>query len=848
MAAAEVVVVGTLVSLLAIGCHSRGDWPAVDLTAPLGADEARAGVITDEAALWGGISAEGRVGDVKIYNSRARFVIQAPRDGSFYVTSSAGVLDADVVRPDGHLGRDAVDEWIGMYSLGRIAAATSVAVIDPGTAGGAAVVRVVAEEAPFELLTGATESPDLVEDLGLRFTTDYILAPDSPLLEVRTTITADDEVTISPGDVLMGALERLEPWDPGVGLEAPASGPRRWTGFAGRHNDVSYAIVAAPNGTLSSSAGELLANLAQVAVGFGDPVTIPAGESVTWTRYYAVAPDLATISAAALALDGVATDTVSGTVTAPDGPVAGARVNVLVDGAPYTVAVTDEAGAFETTVPAGSDVSYVTDGRGTGLFLDLPEGAAPYSPYAAAAARDAALATWRDGGPVVPRAEGRGVADGLTLGEPGTLTVRSDDGASFEVRVGFTTADAAVDERLVADRPYGYAAVGWARDGEVTLEVEPGRYHVVVWRGARAEVYEAEVDVAAGAETVIDAELPTAYTTPGWWLADPHLHASPSGDVTIAMEDRLIAAAAQGLDLHFGTDHDHIADYTPLLAPLGLDDRLASVLSDEVSPVLRGHLNIYPVSRDEEAPNGGAWAWWRELVPDTATEFAILRERHGDFVLQSNHPLESSGLASAADWAPGVVADADHWSDDFDAVEVLNAASTDPLPFWLDITSRGLRVTPVGVSDSHGHVHHDVGLSSTWLPLGDTYSDDALRAAMRASQTIVTRGPFLELSVMPGSEVAAGTTLSVRTRAPSWIVVETLELWRDGAVVETVTGTEATFTLSPEQDAWYVVVAQGSQPMSPVTDRTPWAMTSPYFVDVDGDGWEPPLSPLTVSR
>ena len=65
--------------------------------------------------------------------------------------------------------------------------------------------------------------------------------------------------------------------------------------------------------------------------------------------------------------------------------------------------------------------------------------------------------------------------------------------------------------------------------------------------------------------------LPKAFEHPGWVLGDPHSHGSPSSDGALPMEDRLIVHAGVGLQVHFGTDHDHLADYRPLLAPLGLD-------------------------------------------------------------------------------------------------------------------------------------------------------------------------------------------------------------------------------------------------------------------------------------
>ena len=67
--------------LLLLACRPDETTPpkgkTPDLTERLGEGEVRAGVVTDEAALFGGVSAEGKAGDVKIYNDRAQFVIQA---------------------------------------------------------------------------------------------------------------------------------------------------------------------------------------------------------------------------------------------------------------------------------------------------------------------------------------------------------------------------------------------------------------------------------------------------------------------------------------------------------------------------------------------------------------------------------------------------------------------------------------------------------------------------------------------------------------------------------------------------------------------------------------------------
>ena len=91
-----------------------------DLVEALSDDEARAGIVTDEAALFGGISAEGQAGDIKLYNSRVQFIIQSVRPSGYYVEYGGGIIDADVIRPEGQPGRDVIDEFHVMAGVGRL--------------------------------------------------------------------------------------------------------------------------------------------------------------------------------------------------------------------------------------------------------------------------------------------------------------------------------------------------------------------------------------------------------------------------------------------------------------------------------------------------------------------------------------------------------------------------------------------------------------------------------------------------------------------------------------------------------------------------------------------------------
>lgn len=817
---------------------------AVDLSAPVPAGEARAGRLVDDGPTFGGISAEAQPGDVLLVNAVARFVVQDVRPGNWYVVEGGGVIDADVIRPPGVPGRDAVEEWAPMFGLGRILIPETVEVVSDGTDGTDAVVRVTGYDGAMGLLEGALEAPGFVSELHLELVTEYRLPPDSHLLEVTTRATATEDVTFGIGDIVLGANEVLRPFAPRTGFGADDQQARTFNAYVSDRNDVAYLIAAPAGETLSVTGYSLLTELASMLVGFSPDLPLAAGEERTWTRWWGVGPDLATLTDEIAGARGDETQLVEGVVTAPDGPVAGARVVIDAGGGPYTVAISGPDGAYAARVPPGP-TSVLADGRGRGLFTDLPAGAAPISPYAAPTPAALALDALRAGAPEVPEAHGRGVSEPgtTTLGEPGQVVVHVPDGLPFAVRLAPTGPDVPTDPARVQSRPDGLQAAGWARDGEVVLTVEPGTYHAVVHRGPRYEAHEADVTVTAGGVERIEAPLALVVAPDGWVLGDTHEHASPSPDGSIAMEDRLILAAAHGLQVHFGTDHDNLADYRPLLAPLGLEDVLVSVVSDEVSPPLRGHFNIYPVDPTVGAPNNGAWEWWVE-VPETTDAMALrLRELYGDgFVLQSNHPLDS-GMGSSSGWSPGDVGDRDYWTDRVEAMEVLNAGggADEYVGIWSDIVLRGGRVTPVAVSDAHGYFDGRFGFSATWLHVGDEVTDATLSDAVRSGAVVPTNGPFVVSSVLPGTTVDAGTVVTLSVTAPSYVHVDRIRWFEDGVEVEVVPADRASRTLSPRRDALVYAIVEGDTPMSPVSSLTPWALVGPWRVDVGGDGWRAPL-------
>lgn len=858
-------------TLLACRPEPTGIAPEpLDLGARLDPGQTRAGVVVDPAALFGGISAEGRPGDVKIYNDRVRFVIQQAGDSSYYAEYGGTLIDADVVRADGAPGRDLVDELAPMIGLGRVVDAETVTVVSDGQ-DGVAEVRVEGPTAPLQLVTGALENPGLTPDLDLWVRTTYRLPPDSWTLEVETTVeNRDAETALAIGAVGIVALDMADPWRPGQGLSVEGEAPTPWTAVVGRRNEVALALLGEDAPLEQGSIGSILSAIAPTMVGFGPTETVPTGGTLSWRSRIGVGRDPATLSGEQLRWQHTAAQRISGVVTAAGAPVPGARVHVLdADGAPQTVAFANERGEYQAEVPAGP-VWVRATGRGAGIQVDLAPGHGQVSPYEPDP--QATLDSLLGGGPVTPFAEGHGLGPvttdwaAPTLDPAATLTVTVADGGPAVARLLFPAGDPVeADRRLAPGRADGAAAVGFVRDGRMDLSAEPGSYTLVVNRGLRDEIAVLPVELGAGEATVVEVDLPGAYHPEGVLVGDPHEHASPSGDGGLPMEERILVAAANGLDLHFGTDHDHIADYRPTVSALGLDARLASVVADEVSPVLRGHFNMWPATLSDGA-NHGAPRWWFGYA-DTAEIFGWMRTNVGaDGVVQANHPVGSSGMFSFADYdlASGVIGAGDHWSPDFDAMEVLNSGDwADYFPFFLDLVSRGHPVVPVGVSDAHRHTDGRVGLGVTFFHTGTDlagFNDEVLRETMARGETVVGLGVYLDLSVdgtwAPGRQVAPGSTLDARAWAPSWVPVEEMTLWQDGVAVDTVACTgapptpcEARWSLdSPTDAVWLVTAEATTQPILYVYPGTlAWAVSAPVRVDADGDGtWTPPRDPLLV--
>lgn len=761
--------------------------------------------------LCAGPNAVGKLGDWVLDNGVVRAVIDDVRTGGGGFSLSGGQL-VDLQRSDGQ--RRAPDELGQVFNfLGRFprqlryTSSTSEARPD-----GSAAVIVRGEDPRTPGLTGETR---------------YILSPGRCAIELETTLTyagtAPTEVGL--GDAIQWA--GAEHWAPGVGHAL--RGERRGPWIAGVGRESVYAIVAEDSVEVFGPNGSAWSNPMQRRT------TLAAGQSVTYKRAFGVS--FASGVDDALRCAGFRARTrMQGRVRVRDAqgrPFAGARV-VLEDaqGAPLWMAASG----------------------GDGLALVESSTAGTFTVRVTAMARGVTVAS---GGSIVFGAAGATespIVD-ATVGSASALRLSVSDGAPTDARVLIYGESGTPDPMLGAiGRGDGARnSILVSHRGETTVPIAPGNYRVVATKGGFYTLGEARVTVAEGAtqtvslavRRVIDAER-------RWVCGDFHTHQAPSLDSPVSTRDRVLAAAAEGLDVVAATDHNVATDLSAAASAEDLDQRLVTMGGDEVSTDIAvnptGHWNLYPLRVDPALPLNGA----PDLFEVSADELvARMRRQHPDTVIQVNHPRAGSptglfdivgldantGRAARAGFAPT-----------FDAIEVWNGRyqpqADAVIRDWLSLLRAGARITGVANSDSHAIVTQEVGYprtcfrgSHTWrsagAPPGPT-ADEQVRAMFRQKRDVVmTDGPIIEVlradrtSAVGALErpVAPGETLTIRAVSVGWAAADVLEridargaitpvagarVVREGDVVRV----EATWrTSASANDGIVLFRARGTQPI-----------------------------------
>jgi hypothetical protein len=411
-------------------------------------------------------------------------------------------------------------------------------------------------------------------------------------------------------------------------------------------------------------------------------------------------------------------------------------------------------------------------------------------------------------------------------------------------------------------RPTGDPKLGPRHVGEGAVELPAGRYRVTAAHGPEFSIDVQEIAVDEGRGAMLRATLRREFDPGEWVAAEFHLHAEPSFDSAVSLQDRVVSLLAEGLGFAAATDHNVVTDYGPAIADLGATAILGSARGVEVTtgkPRL-GHFNAWPWPAGEPAPPHSG------LTPGEL--FAAIRAAAPGAIIQVNHPrmarhnIDYFGIFGL-DTRTGTAADP-AYSPDFDALEVWNGMdNNDPatveglLREWFDLLNLGLRYTATGNSDSHYLIYQWAGWPRNRVRIGGAGvpSPEAMAEAVRAGRVQVGSGPFIALRVgggEPGDTVAASggrVQVEAEVRAASWIDTDSVEIWANGELAaegalgpargEGAVRGRLVVRLDVPRDTWIAAVVRGDEPLAevlPWSKLTPFAFTNPVFVDADGDG------------
>ncbi len=422
-------------------------------------------------------------------------------------------------------------------------------------------------------------------------------------------------------------------------------------------------------------------------------------------------------------------------------------------------------------------------------------------------------------------------------------------------------------------------------EGEVPigLQIPYGRYHVWAWRGVEFERWEGDVDLSAGRGRVqVAIPLERAWTPHGTLAADLHVHAHASNDSTLPNPQRVVAQVAAGIQVIGLSDHNVNGDLTQEIAALHLDDRVASIASDELT-VDSVHLGVYPVPVARDQPRGGAPAVTNTMTPQQLFEVAHAFPGHP--IVQLNHPrFRVTALYDGTGW------DGVRWPPPFplafDAVEVLAGYSAFNVPGdrrfddsardFYTLVDHGHLVAPLGNSDTHDLNWVLDGTARNYVfaddPRVKPFDVDGFVRAIRERRVVATTGPWLDVEVAaaqgatptvgPGQAIAAkdgAGWVDVTLSQARWVHVDRIRITIGGAhgpeLVQTIdvppnvrTHRWAGRIEVGAADTWLGVTADGDTALpleltgTYQKDRwnragvTPFAIASPILIDANGDG------------
>ncbi|MFA6449675.1 MAG: CehA/McbA family metallohydrolase [bacterium] len=832
----------------AFGLFTDGNYAVKEQLIPAG--KARAEIVKTEQDLLGGERAEGRIGDFKLFNNRVGFIISGVRQGDGYASYGGEVEDAGMLRKaeGGMRWRNNMGNAFLVFFKGddaligsRLFEPLKAEILKDGSAG-EAVVRVYGRDAEFPVRMEMFMRPSV--SLKLDIIVDYILRPEASSLEVKITIPnkTSKNVTLSAGFVYMLG-DRVDLFGPEYGFNLSGAKLRDMDMIsAGGPAGIAYGWFVKGADVKYMDKVDIL-TFARMG-----KIKAPAGGEGELTYNLAVGGDIASVYETKYKTEEINVGIIAGKcLTRETGkPAQDAVVHVLTQEGKYlNQASVQTDGSFRIAMPAGD-----------------------YVLRAASYHRD-------DAAPVnVKLIAGKTSSVKLFIDAPALIEfeIKDDKGSLIPATISLVAIEQKAS--MLEDAKFGtdfykskpFYQTRLTKDGKGVIGVRPGRYDAYFMRGVEYEYIKRTLTLESSKIYKERPVLIHAVDTSGWISADFHTHALPSHDSSSPIEDRLISCAAVGVKVIVASDHDHISDYEPIIHKLGLEHYVNAIIGDENTTKRFGHFNGYPLKLDLSKRNNGAPETIDRTVPEIIKSFRDLNPGKR-VIVQLNHPRDKMfGYFDkiAYDSKTGEANDKTNYSEDFDAMEIMNSYQIDmmkkQIKDWFSFLNRGKRVVGLGNSDSHGAFSSDIASPRNYIksPVNDPseMNEDDIVKALLEQKVVVSGGPFIRFGINgkgPGelAEPEAGIfKMNVEVDAPSWMPLDSIAIYENGVMINkiplygetSVVRYSGDLTLKPAKDAWYIVAVFGSESLFPVyPENVAFSFTNPVYIDANADGEFSPL-------
>jgi hypothetical protein len=318
--------------------------------------------------------------------------------------------------------------------------------------------------------------------------------------------------------------------------------------------------------------------------------------------------------------------------------------------------------------------------------------------------------------------------------------------------------------------------VVYTPDGNTQLHLAAGQYRVYASRGIEYSAPSAAVSVDRGKSAQLRLAMKREMPVPGYVSVDTHVHTfelSGHGDARI--DERVLTAAGEGLDVIVSTEHNRRSDYSDAVRRRGLTPWLTTVAGNEVTAAV-GHFNVFPVVATS-APPDSREKQWDALMK--SLKYPVVIQNHPRDIHSGYRPFDPQNHISLT----GTNLNGRPWKAN--AMEVVNsgAMSSDPLQLvhdWMGLLTHGLRVAGIGASDTHTVDFVPIGQARTYVRGRD------IASGIASGETLVSYGLVAMLRQL-GAARADGdrirVPLEVEVRSPSWSGADTIRIFSNGVPV-----------------------------------------------------------------